>query len=154
MKRRDFIHLSGMGLGALATSGLVMIGNPVSAERLLEPGMDPAAKKVLADIALNAARAKGATYTDVRIGRYLRQNVSTREKNVQNISNSETFGVGIRVIANGTWGFSATSDVTPDGIKSCAETAVAIAKANSKLQKEPVVLAPVSGHGEGNPCKG
>lgn len=148
MKRRDFIHLSGMGLGALATSGLVMMGNPVSAEQLLEPGMDPAAKKVLADIALNAARAKGATYTDVRIGRYLRQNVSTREKNVQNISNSETFGVGIRVIANGTWGFSATSDVSPDGIKSCAETAVAIAKANSKLQKEPVVLAPEKGHGE------
>ncbi|PZX55587.1 TldD/PmbA family protein [Algoriphagus chordae] len=148
MKRRDFIHLSGMGLGALATSGLVMMGNPVSAEQLLEPGMDPAAKKVLSDIALNAARSKGATYTDVRIGRYLRQNVSTREKNVQNISNSETFGVGIRVIANGTWGFSATSDVTPDGIKSCAETAVAIAKANSKLQKEPVVLAPESGHGE------
>src|SRR5690606_19355192 len=109
MKRRDFIHLSGMGLGALATSGLVMMGNPVSAEQLLIPGMDPAAKKVLADIALNAAKSKGATYTDVRIGRYLRQNVSTREKNVQNISNSETFGVGIRVIANGTWGFSATS---------------------------------------------
>lgn len=148
MKRRDFIHLSSLGIGALATSGLVMMGNPVSAEQLLEPGMENAAKKVLADIALNAARAKGASYTDVRIGRYLRQNVSTREKNVQNISNSETFGVGIRVIANGTWGFSATSDVTPDGIKTCAETAVAIAKANSKLQKEPVVLAPVSGHGE------
>ncbi|TXE13280.1 TldD/PmbA family protein [Algoriphagus aquimarinus] len=148
MKRRDFIHLSGMGLGALATSGLVMMGNPVSAEQLLEPGMDRAAKKVLADIALNAARSKGATYTDVRIGRYLSQNLFTREKNVQNISNSETFGVGIRVIANGTWGFSATSDVSPDGIKTCAETAVAIAKANSKLQTEPVVLAPEKGHGE------
>lgn len=148
MKRRDFIQRSGLGLGALATSGLFMMGNPVSAEQLLEPGMDNAAKKLLADTALNAARAKGATYTDVRIGRYLRQNISTREKNVQNISNAETFGVGIRVIANSTWGFSATSDVTPDGIKACAETAVAIAKANSKLQTEPVVLAPEKGHGE------
>lgn len=148
MKRRDFIHLSGMGLGALATSGLVMMGNPVSAERLLEPGIDAAAKKVLADIALNSAKAKGATYTDVRIGRYLRQNLFTRDKNVQNISNGETFGVGIRVIANGTWGFSSTSDVSPDGIKKCAENAVAIAKANSKLQKEPVELAPEQGHGE------
>ncbi|MDR7130121.1 TldD protein [Algoriphagus sp. 4150] len=148
MKRRDFIHLSGMGLGALATSGLVMIGNPVSAERLLEPGIDAAAKKVLADIALNSAKAKGATYTDVRIGRYLRQNLFTRDKNVQNISNGETFGVGIRVIADGTWGFSSTSDVSPDGIKQCAENAVAIAKANSKLQKEPVELAPEPGHGE------
>ncbi|MEB2777943.1 TldD/PmbA family protein [Algoriphagus sp. D3-2-R+10] len=148
MKRRDFIHLSGMGLGALATSGLVMMGNPVSAEQLLVPGIDAAAKKVLADIALNSAIAKGATYTDVRIGRYLRQNVFTRDKNVQNISNGETFGVGIRVIANGTWGFSSTSDVSPDGIKQCAETAVSIAKANSKLQKEPVELAPEPGHGE------
>ncbi|WP_439489790.1 TldD/PmbA family protein [Algoriphagus sp.] len=148
MNRRDFIHLSGMGLGALATSGLLMMGNPVSAEQLLVPGIDAAAKKVLADIALNAAKAKGATYTDVRIGRYLRQNLFTRDKNVQNISNGETFGVGIRVIANGTWGFSSTSDVSPDGIKKCAENAVAIAKANSKLQKEPVELAPEPGHGE------
>lgn len=148
MKRRDFIHLSGLGLGALATSGLVMMGNPVSAETLLQPGIDVAAKKLLADTALNAAKAKGATYTDVRIGRYLQQFLFTREKNVQNISNAESFGVGIRVIANGTWGFSATSDVTPDGIKKCAETAVAIAKANSKLQSEPVELAPVKGHGE------
>jgi TldD protein len=148
MKRRDFIHLSGLGLGALMTPGVMAMGNSVSAERLIEPGIDVAAKKILADTALNAARAKGATYTDVRIGRYLAQNIMTREKNVQNISNTETFGVGIRVIANGTWGFSATSDVTPDGIKKCAETAVAIAKANSKLQKEPVVLAPEKGHGE------
>ncbi len=148
MKRRDFIHLSGLGLGALMTPGVMAMGNPVSAERLIEPGIDVAAKKLLADTALNAAKAKGATYSDVRIGRYLSQSIFTREKNVQNISNTETFGVGIRVIANGTWGFSATSDVTPDGIKKCAETAVAIAKANSKLQKEPVVLAPEKGHGE------
>lgn len=148
MKRRDFIHLSGLGLGALMTPGVMAMGNPVSAERLIEPGIDVAAKKLLADTALNAAKAKGATYSDVRIGRYLSQSIFTREKNVQNIANTETFGVGIRVIANGTWGFSATSDVTPDGIKKCAETAVAIAKANSKLQKEPVVLAPEKGHGE------
>lgn len=137
-----------MGLGALATSGLVMLGNPVSAETLLEPGIDVAAKKMLSNVALEAARAKGATYTDVRIGRYLQQFLFTREKNVQNITNAESFGVGIRVIANGTWGFSSTSDVTPEGIKACAETAVAIAKANSKLQKEPVELAPVPGYGD------
>ncbi|MFT7362460.1 MAG: TldD protein, partial [Algoriphagus sp.] len=92
MKRRDFIHLSGLGLGALATSGLVMMGNPVSAETLLQPGIDVAAKKLLADTALNAAKAKGATYTDVRIGRYLQQFLFTREKNVQNITNGESFG--------------------------------------------------------------
>lgn len=148
MKRRDFIHLSGLGMGAMLTPGFLMMGNPATAEQLLHPGLLNAEKKVLADIALNTAKSNGATYTDVRIGRYLNQFLFTREKNVQNIANTESFGVGIRVIAEGTWGFSATNDVSPDGIKKCAETAVAIAKANSIMQKEPVVLAPVTGAGE------
>ncbi len=125
-----------------------IVGNAVPLERLLEPGVDVAIKKRMADIALNAARSRGATYTDVRIGRYLQQFLFTREKQVQTITNAESYGVGIRVIANGTWGFSATSDVTPDGIAKCAETAVAIAKANSKIQTEPVQLAPQKGVGE------
>jgi TldD protein len=148
LNRRDFIQLSGLGLGAMMTPGLVAFSQPVSAEHLLTPGMDAAAKKLLADVALNTTKSLGATYTDVRIGRYLQQYLFTREKNVQGITNAESFGVGIRVIANGTWGFSATSDVTPDGIKKAAETAVAIAKANSKLQSEPVILAPVESYGE------
>jgi TldD protein len=148
MKRRDFMQMSGLGIGALMMPSVPVLGSIVSSEHLLEPGVDVAIKKKFADIALNAAKSKGASYTDVRIGRYLQQYVFTREKQVQNIVNAESYGVGIRVIANGTWGFSATSDVTPEGIAKCAETAVAIAKANSKFQKEPVVLAPQKGVGE------
>lgn len=148
MNRRHFIEQAGWGMGALAASTVPIMGYAVPLEHLLEPGMAVATKKQLADIALNAAKSRGATYTDVRIGRYLQQFLFTREKQVQNISNAESFGVGIRVIANGTWGFSATSDVTPEGIAKCAETAVAIAKANSKIQTEPVVLALQAGVGE------
>ena len=115
MKRRNFIHLSGMGMGTLLAAGIPATGIPVlggsvTPEHLLEPGVDVATKKRLADIALNAAKSKGATYTDVRIGRYLQQYVFTRETRVQNLVNAESFGVGIRVIANGTWGFSATNN--------------------------------------------
>ncbi|KAA0226615.1 TldD/PmbA family protein [candidate division KSB1 bacterium] len=105
-------------------------------------------KRKLADAALNAATAKGATYADVRIGRYLNQFVITRENKVQNIVNTESYGAGVRVIANGTWGFAATNQVTQDAIAKAAEQAVAIAKANAALQTEPVQLAPVKGHGE------
>jgi TldD protein len=129
-------------------SEVPVIGNPVHEQQLLNTWLDAASKKKLSEIALNAARDKGATYTDVRIGRYLQQYLFTREKQVQNIINAESYGIGIRVIANGTWGFSATSDVTPDGIAKCAATAVAIAKANSKFQKEPVVLAEQKGVGD------
>ncbi|CAN0597060.1 unnamed protein product, partial [Ectocarpus sp. 12 AP-2014] len=72
----------------------------------------------------------------------------TREDKVQNVVNTESFGIGIRVIANGTWGFASTNSVTEDGIKKATEQAVAIAKANSKIQKEPVKLAPVNAYGE------
>ena len=78
----------------------------------------------MADVALNAAKSKGATYADIRIGRYLRQTVSARDNRVQGVSNSESFGVGIRVIANGCWGFAATNKVTKDDIAKTAEKAV------------------------------
>ncbi|GAB3905858.1 TldD/PmbA family protein [Larkinella knui] len=148
MRRRDFIQLSGLGMSALMGSSIPVLGNAVSVHHLLEPRADAALKKKLADVALNAAKSKGATYADVRIGRYLQQFIFTREMKVQNITNAESYGIGIRVIANGTWGFSATSDVRPEAIAKCAETAVAIAKANSKIQKEPVDLAPQKGVGD------
>ncbi len=147
MKRRDFVQVAGLGAGALLVPSYMM-GNPISVEALMDPIMDNAQKKTMADIALNSARSLGASYADARIGRYLNQFVFTREKTVQGVQNTESFGMGIRVIANGTWGFASTTDVSPDGIKKATGQAVAIAKANSKIQTEPVKLAPVQGHGE------
>jgi len=147
MKRRDFIQLAGMGAGAMALP-FSAFAHEVEIGQLLTPLLDTSQKKQLADIALNTAKSLGASYTDVRIGRYLNRFVTTREKKVQGVTNTESFGVGIRVIANGTWGFAASNSVTPDGIKKTTERAVAIAKANSKFQKEPVKLAATPSYGE------
>ena len=145
MERRDFIKVTGAGMGAMF---LPVTGNIVTAAELLDKPMDVAIKKQLADIALNAAKSAGATYADARIGRYLNQFITTREKVVNNVVNTESAGIGIRVIANGTWGFASTSNMSPDSIAKTARQAVAIAKANSKFQIEPVKLAPVKGVGE------
>jgi TldD protein len=67
---------------------------------------------------------------------------------VQNIANGESYGVGIRVIANGSWGFAASNEVTKEAIARTAERAVAVAKANAKIMTEPVQLAPQRGYGE------
>ncbi|MGH9458240.1 MAG: TldD/PmbA family protein [Thermoanaerobaculia bacterium] len=93
--------------------------------------------------ALDAAKSKGASYADVRINRYLRQSISTREARVMNVSNSESFGIGIRVLVDGTWGFAASRQVDAKEIDRIAALAVAIAKANGRAQASPVVLAPV-----------
>ena len=147
MQRRDFIKGAGAGIGGLLLPSFIGMGNAVAAEVLVSK-MDVALKKKLADIALNAATKAGATYCDVRIGRYLRQFVITRENKVQNVVNTESTGVGIRVIANGTWGFAATSDLSDDAVAAAAQQAAAIAKANSKYQSTPVQLAPQKGVGE------
>lgn len=147
MKRKDFIYLSGMGIGALLLQDLAALGNPIDPLQALD-GVDVKIKKELADAALNAAKAKGATYTDIRIGRYLNQFVATREKRVQGVVNTESYGVGVRVIANGCWGFAATNIVTKEAVAKAAEQAVAVAKANAKISGENVQLAPQKGFGE------
>lgn len=147
MRRRDFVQLAGLGLGGLMLP-LNSFGNPVSIEALLESPLDNLQKKKLADIALNTAKSKGATYADVRIGRYLNQFIATRENKVQGLTSLESFGVGVRVILNGTWGFASTNDVTDAGVKKATERAIAVAKANSKFQTAPVKLAPVQSYGE------
>ena len=144
MERRDFLKMSGIGLGVLLTSSS---GRAIAAGELVTR-IEVALKKRLADGAMDAARADGATYCDVRIGRYLRQFVITREDKIENVVNTESTGIGIRAIANGTWGFAATSDLSPDGVAKAARQAVMIAKANSKLTVEPVQLAAVKGVGE------
>jgi TldD protein len=139
--------MTGVGLGATMIPNIPAFGKIISVEESLTP-VDVALKKKMADVALNAAKSKGATYADVRIGRYLNQVVATRETRVENISNSESYGLGVRVIANGSWGFAATNNMDNASIAKAAEAAVAIAKGNSKLMEEPVQLAAQKGYGE------
>lgn len=144
MDRREFIRLSGLGIGAMVVPVLGSSQGPVGSVTPV-PAAD---RKLLADAALNSATAKGASYADVRIGRYLNQFVITRENRVENIVDTESYGAGVRVLAAGAWGFAATSVVTKDSIAKAAEQAVAIAKANAALQIEKVRLAPVKSLGE------
>lgn len=145
MHRRDFLTYTGLGLGSLMLPPFM--GRLVAAEDLLA-SLDPALKKGLADAALAAARESGASYCDVRIGRYLRQFVVTREATVQNVVNTESTGIGIRTLVDGTWGFAATSSLDADSVTAAARQAAAIAKANAKAQTSRVVLAPNKGVGE------
>jgi TldD protein len=149
MKRRDFVGLTGLGATALLLPSLYSFGaKRVDPAQLLEPGADTILKKRLADAALNAAKSAGASYADVRIGRSLNQYVFAREKQIQNIVSTESYGVGIRVLVNGCWGFASTSVVTEASLAATARVATEIAKANKLVMKEPVQLAPQQGYGE------
>ncbi len=145
MDRRQFLSACGVGAGGVLLPGFT--GRAIAAEQLVEP-LDPALKRRLADAALSAAKVGGASYCDVRVGRYLRQFVMTRETRVENVVNTESTGVGVRVIAGGAWGFAATNALTPESVAEAARLAVAIARANATSQAAPVRLAPTRGVGE------
>ncbi len=74
MQRRDFLALTGLTVGGLMVPSY--FGKAIAAEQL-QSTLDIAFQEALADAALAAAKQAGASYCDVRIGRYLRQFVIT-----------------------------------------------------------------------------
>jgi TldD protein len=148
MKRRDFL-LHGVAITAgLGLSGRQLLAQPGS--RLLQTGgwQEPLYRE-LAMRALDTARGAGAGFADVRIGRNRNQSVSTRESRITGLSDSETYGFGIRVLVDGTWGFAASHDVTASEVERIARVAVQQARANRVAQRRPVELAPTESHPDG-----
>jgi TldD protein len=91
---------------------------------------------------LETARLRGATYADVRVMHLRRRDLTTKSGNVGTLGQSESLGLGIRVVADGAWGFASTDQLTREGVAACAVQAVAIAKASALAKKEDVQLAP------------
>ncbi|HET8547111.1 MAG TPA: TldD/PmbA family protein, partial [Bryobacteraceae bacterium] len=111
-----------------------------------------AALEKLGDVALREARRLKASYCDIRISRYRDQNLAVRMNpergtsrtlEVPAVSDSGSFGFGVRVIADGAWGFAASPVVTPAEIARVTGEAVSVARANASLRARPVQLAPV-----------
>lgn len=127
----------------LATSGAVVAATwlPDWAGAFQSGAAADAARAEAAEAALRQATSLGASYADIRVNRYRRESIATRERQVQNVSRSTSYGLGVRVLVNGAWGFAATNTVTPAAARAAAEQAVAIARANAMLASRKVVLA-------------
>lgn len=137
MRRRDFIKVT-----AATGAALVLPRTLVGSGMLPRHRSDPD-NHTVTDAALEAARSGGASYADIRIVRLRNQSVSTREKRVTDVSDSSSFGFGVRVLVDGTWGFAASNMVAKDEAVRVTREAILVAKANRVLQTEPVQLAPV-----------
>src|SRR4029078_12211271 len=92
--------------------------------------------------ALMAAKSAGAAWADARIGRYRQNFVGTREKQITQVGDTDSIGLGVRARVKGAWGFAAPQTLTTDGVAAAAREAAAIAKANRIAGATPVVLAP------------
>src|ERR1700738_2632101 len=92
--------------------------------------------------ALDTARLRGASYADVRVMHLRQRDLTTKNGQVGTLAQSESIGLGIRVLAKGAWGFASTDRLTRGGVSACAAQAVAIAKASALAKRSDVVMAP------------
>ncbi len=98
--------------------------------------------KQLALEALDSALRPGVTYADVRVIESRDRELGTKNGKPGQVSSDESAGIGIRVLADGCWGFAATDDLTRAGIESAAALALEIARASALAKKHDVTLAP------------
>jgi len=98
--------------------------------------------KDIADWALNVADRGGASYADARVVDERNRALATKNGKVGYAADSTSLGTGIRVLANGAWGFAATEDLSRIGVETAAARAVEIAHASAKVKQEDVRLAP------------
>jgi len=96
----------------------------------------------LAQIAIETARRRGASYADARVMDIRSRELSTKNGEVGALNEAESLGLGIRVIAAGAWGFASTDRLTQEGVSACAARAVAIARASALAKLKDVMLAP------------
>src|SRR5580693_2071292 len=94
------------------------------------------------DLALETARVRGATFADSRVVDIRLRDLSTKNGEVGGLSEDESLGLSIRVIADGSWGFAATDRMTKEGVQACAAQAVSIARASALAKLNDVVMVP------------
>jgi TldD protein len=97
----------------------------------------------LARRGVDTARTRGASYADVRFVRRAVEDAFVKNGHLDTIDRTDTFGFGVRVVADGAWGFAASQLVTPAEVDRVAALAVEIAKASATCKQRDAVLAPV-----------
>lgn len=102
--------------------------------------------KELAHRALNLAQLKGAAYGDIRIIHLVTERIDVKNGVVEGLSLHRDQGFGVRVLADGAWGFASSSRLTFQDIERITNLAVEIAKASALVKREGVELGPPEVH--------
>jgi TldD protein len=157
--RRSFLVGGGLVGAGLLWPGREVWGGP-SPARVPAPAVAPAAADASAQLlgarrllrdeavaraAVDAAKQAGASHVDVRLQLLRREQLSVRDDHVSNVGLREEYGLGVRVLADGGWGFAATARLDSKSVTQAARDAVLMARRSALLMPAPVVLvaAPV-----------
>ncbi|GAS86352.1 TldD/PmbA family protein [Mycolicibacterium brisbanense] len=114
----------------------------MTAQRRVDADFLELPRFALADAALSAALAAGATYADLRIHRITTEIIQLRDGELETAVVNREVGLAVRVIVDGTWGFAAHAELDPAVAAETARRAVAVATTLAPLNAERIELAP------------
>ncbi|GII93837.1 TldD/PmbA family protein [Sinosporangium siamense] len=116
--------------------------------RQIDPDFLALPLRQLADAALQRARELGAEHADFRFERVRAETLRLYDARLEGSIDSDDLGFAVRVIKNGTWGFAAAIEPTPEAAALAAEQAVRVATVAAAVNREPIELAPEPVHAD------
>nr|MDO8135768.1 TldD/PmbA family protein [Candidatus Njordarchaeum guaymaensis] len=97
----------------------------------------------LADLILERASKEGATYCEARVEELSNETINVEGRLLKSSFDYSSKGVGIRVIADGAWGFSSTTKLDNLSLEDAVESAVKIGRSAGTRRRTPVRLQKV-----------
>jgi TldD protein len=113
----------------------------VTARRRVDADFLALPRHALADAALSAALAAGASHADLRVHRITTELIQLRDRELETAVVSREVGLAVRVIVDGTWGFASAAELDPAVAAETARRAVRVATTLEPLNAERIELA-------------
>jgi TldD protein len=116
--------------------------------REIDPAFTALPLRALADAALARARELGAEHADFRLERISSQTLRLHDAALETSVDADVLGLAVRVVKDGTWGFAAGIDLTPEAATRVAEQSVEVAGVAAAVNRERIELAAEPVHGD------
>ncbi|MEU7589521.1 TldD/PmbA family protein [Micromonospora sp. NPDC049230] len=95
-----------------------------------------------ATAAVQAALDAGARYADARVMHRRYESMSARNGDVEELTQDESIGLGVRALVGASWGFHAVPDLSDAAARDAGRRATRTAMASGRVPGPPVDLVP------------
>ncbi|NUT31729.1 MAG: TldD/PmbA family protein [Hamadaea sp.] len=96
----------------------------------------------VATAAVQAALDAGARYADARVMHRRTESMHARNGEIEDLTQVEDAGIGVRALVGGGWGFYAVPDLSAAAARAAGVTAARIAAASARVPGPPLDLVP------------
>jgi TldD protein len=118
------------------------------AQARIDPEFTAYPLRELAAAALDRAAALGAQHADFRAERVRGQRIGLSDGHLETMFDADDLGLSVRVVLDGTWGFAAAVDLTPEAAVRAAQEAVEVARVAAAISTERIELADEPSYGD------